>query len=68
MSASSALSLSGCPLVVNWDQAANKPIALNNMTVGKPIDVRLDAGIAVIQLPPVRVTLDKKLESIPVRQ
>jgi hypothetical protein len=59
MTASLALSLSGCPLTVNLNVATDKPIALN-MTVDRPIDVKLDAGVAVTKLPPVRVTMGKK--------
>jgi hypothetical protein len=58
MTVSIALFISGCPLTVNLNVVTDKPIALN-MAVEKPIDVKLDAGIAVTKLPPVKVTLGK---------
>ncbi|MBL1265733.1 hypothetical protein [Candidatus Methylomicrobium oryzae] len=59
LAASSTLVLSGCPLTVNLNVATDKPLALN-MIVDKPINVKLDAGVAVTKLPPVRVTMGKK--------
>lgn len=57
-----AFILTGCPLTVNLNVATEKPIALNltvdkpiNVVVEKPLDVKLDAGVAITKLPPVRV-------------
>jgi hypothetical protein len=57
-----AFLLTGCPLTVNLNVATEKPIALNltvdkpiNVVVEKPLDVKLDAGVAITKLPPVRV-------------
>ncbi|MCX7093488.1 MAG: hypothetical protein NTY50_08590 [Methylobacter sp.] len=53
----SAAALSGCPLTVNLNIATDKPISL---VVDKPVEVKLNADIAVTQLPPVKVGVAPK--------
>ena len=46
----SGFTLSGCPLNVNLNLSTDKPISLY-VVVDKPIEVKLDAGVAVTKLP-----------------
>jgi hypothetical protein len=47
-----ASALSGCPLTVNLNVSTDKPIPVY-LIVDKPVEVRLDAGLAVTKVPPI---------------
>ena len=51
-----AFTLSGCPLTVNLNVSTDKPISL---VIDKPIEVKLDADLAITKLPPIKVGLSK---------
>ncbi len=61
-----ATNLSGCPLTVNLNVSADKPIPIALM-VEKPIAVTLDADVAVTKLPPITNVAVTKLPPVIIR-
>jgi hypothetical protein len=61
---SMAFSLTGCPLTVNLNVATDKPISVY-LVVDKPIEVKLDAGIAVTKLPQIKVDAAAAVTKLP---
>ncbi len=55
--ASMAFTLSGCPLTVNLNISTDKPISL---VVDKPVEVKLDADVAITDLPPIKLGVAPK--------
>lgn len=59
-----ASALSGCPLTVNLNVSTDKPIPVY-LIVEKPVEVKLDADLAVTTVPPIHVDADVGVSELP---
>lgn len=56
--------LSGCPLTVNLNVSADKPIPVY-LIVDRPVEMKLDADLAVTKVPPIHVDGDVGVNKFP---
>ncbi len=56
--------LSGCPLTVNLNVSTDKPIPVY-LIVDKPVEVKLDADLAVTKVPPIHADADVSVSKLP---
>lgn len=59
-----AVSLSGCPITVNLNVSADKPIPVY-LIVEKPIEVNVDADLAVTKVAPIDVDANVAVSELP---
>jgi hypothetical protein len=59
-----ASALSGCSLTVNLNVSTDKPIPVY-LIVDKPVEVKLDADLAVTELPPIHADADVGVSKLP---
>jgi hypothetical protein len=59
-----AVVLSGCSLTVNLNVSTDKPIPVY-LIVDKPVEVKLDADLAVTKLPPIHADADVGVTKLP---
>jgi hypothetical protein len=59
-----ASALSGCPLTVNLNVSTDKPIPVY-LIVDKPVEVKLDADLAVTKVPPIHADADVGVSKLP---
>lgn len=59
-----AVSLSGCPITVNLNVTADKPIPVY-LIVEEPVEVNLDADLAVTKVAPIDVDADVAVSELP---
>ena len=58
------IALPGCPLTVNLNLSTDKPIPVY-LIIDKPVEVKLDADVAVTKVPPIHADADVDIRTLP---
>ena len=58
------IALPGCPLTVNLNLSTDRPIPVY-LIVDKPVEVKLDADLAVTKVPPIHADADVGVSKLP---